>query len=401
MNVHEIIHELQVGEHLVEEQMPEDYIVHRREREYEGKLIDISEPYYLPPYSFQREDYPEEYEQRGNSNVGNYILISGGDIEELSDMRTEDIEEGLGSEGMEALAWYRSFHWVPSGRWGIYILDSSIYYLAKKVFRNAKQISYYGRPFNTLGCVQQSFRLLFLHEFFHFITDIAVSILEIGTSSSSPYYTDYIRNIYMWSHKRNEPLEEALANAFAYSKFYGRGVRSCLRSFMLKQPRGYEAFDMYLGKNFAKGRRELGTSISKNIRAARSLAPLECLFDCRHQDVFFTDVPVYIVPTGVLPQYRIKFVRAIHHSAIIQSPRFKRDINNIPPAIIPKYQKALSILGYNIGHRGLNFEKIRGCDTVFTIRIDRKYRLSLRHINEKWELLRIAEHDEVYKNPGV
>jgi hypothetical protein len=44
--------------------------------------------------------------------------------------------------------------------------------------------------------------------------------------------------------------------------------------------------------------------------------------------------------------------------------------------------------------------KVKDCDTVFTVRIDRKYRLSLRPINGKWEFLRIGKHDEIYRNPG-
>lgn len=58
------------------------------------------------------------------------------------------------------------------------------------------------------------------------------------------------------------------------------------------------------------------------------------------------------------------------------------------------------MLEYNVQHRGLNFEKIKGCDTVFTVRIDRKYRLSIRPINGKWEFLRIGKHDEIYRNPS-
>jgi plasmid maintenance system killer protein len=58
------------------------------------------------------------------------------------------------------------------------------------------------------------------------------------------------------------------------------------------------------------------------------------------------------------------------------------------------------MLGRDVRVSGLKFEKIKGCDAVYTVRVDREYRLSMRQLNGKWELLRIAKHDEVYRNPG-
>lgn len=97
----------------------------------------------------------------------------------------------------------------------------------------------------------------------------------------------------------------------------------------------------------------------------------------------------------------MRLIISIPQSAIVQSTTFKKDIQQLPPDILQKYQKALRMLEYSVRHRGLKFEKIKGCDTVFTVRIDKNYRLSMRPLNGKWELLRIAEHDEVYRNPGV
>ena len=392
MNLNEIINELE--ERQLIEEMPEEYNVSRREREY-SNLIGASEPHHFPPWEkYWRERPPE------NRNMGGFIWIPEGDIE-FPDIDTKEIEGKVSEEGIESLAWYRSFHWHPPQRWGIYILDEGIYYVAQRVFRGIEQISRYGRLYNTLDLLQQSFKLLFLHEFFHFITDIATSTLEMGNMSPQQHYIQYVRNVYMNPRNSAEPIEEALANAFAYTRFQRPGIRPALRYFMKSQPNGYSAFDQYIRKDaFTQGRRELGTCIRDGTHTY-GVAPLETLFDCYRRDINFSDVPIYIVNTMRLPpRYVMRSITSIPRSAFVESTTFKRDFQHLPPEIISKYEKAFNILEYNARHRSLNFEKIRGCDTVFTIRIDRNYRLSMRPINGTWELLRIAQHDEVYRNPG-
>ena len=253
-----------------------------------------------------------------------------------------------------------------------------------------------------LDLLQQSFRLLFLHEFFHFITDIAATTLEMGNLSAHPYYAQYVKSVYMQPSNKNEPIEEALANAFTYNRFQGWAVRRELRKFMRNQPLGYSAFEQYIGKNdFTHGRRVLGTCIRDGSYNIRGIPPLETLFDCYRRDINFGDVPIYIVSTIKDSRYLMRFIKSIPQSALVQSAAFKRDLQQLPPDVFKKYKKALEMLEYNVRHRGLKFEKIKGCDTVFTVRIDRNYRLSMRPLNGNWELLRIAKHDEVYINPGV
>lgn len=391
MNVDEIINELR-NRQLISE-MPEEYIVRRKEQEYR-ELIERTEPYQFP-----REDWAERTSPR-SPNIEDSIYIPDGDIE-FPEIDTEGIGREITKEGIEALAWYRSFHWHPPNRWGIYILDKGVYYIAQNVFGKIGQVSPYGRRYNTIDLLQQSFRLLFLHEFFHYITDIAASTLEMGNPSARAYYVQYVRNVYIRPKSRNEPIEEALANAFAFNRFQGGTVRRQLRLFMRSQPAGYSAFEQYTRKiNFTYGRRELGTCIRDGAHV-RGVPPLETLFDCYRHDISFGDVPIYILPTIKDSRYMMRLIRSIPRSALVQSATFKKDLQKLPPEILSKYQKALRMLEYNVRHRGLKFEKIKGCDTVFTIRIDGGYRLSLRPLNEKWELLRIGKHDEIYRNPGV
>ncbi|MGC8913586.1 MAG: hypothetical protein ACP5LE_06660 [Thermoplasmata archaeon] len=390
MNVGEIIAEL-TNRRLIHK-MPEEYIVRRKEREY-LEFIEIT-------YRFPQENWPEKPLESPNPNIEEYIWIPDGDIA-FPEIDAERIGKEITEEGIEALAWYRSFHWDPPVGWGIYILDKGIYYIAENVFRMMNLVSPYGRSYNMLDLLQQGFRLLFIHEFFHYITDIAATTLEMGNLSVQSYYVQYVRNVYMRPRNRNEPIEEALANAFAFNRFQGWAVRRQLRFFMRNQPAGYSAFEEYTRKNdFTYGRRELGTCI-RNGTHVTGVAPLETLFDVYRRDINFGDVPIYIVPTISDSKYMMKLVTSIPQSAWVQSTSFIEDRQQLPPDIFQKYKKTLRMLEYSVRHRGLKFEKIKGCDTVFTVRIDRNYRLSMRPLNGKWELLRIAKHDEVYRNPGV
>jgi len=383
MNINEIITELKQNHFF--ENIPEGYNVRSREYEYSNYIQQIN-PIKLPQNLYNFEEF---------------ILIDNGDIE-FPEIEISDIKGKINEEGIEALAWYRSFHWNPPEKWGIYILEKGIYYIAQTTFSIIKKISKSGRPFNTLDFIQQGFKLLFLHEFFHFITDIAAVLLEMGNSLRHRNYAPYIENVYMKPNYPNEPMEEALANAFAFKKFRSAKIRMQLRGFMRTQPSGYSAFEEHLTKKqFLIGRRELGTSI-RNGNSRNKYIPLETLFNSYPHDLNFSDVPIYIVQTIRDPKYIIRFIDTIKRSEIVESDNFKRNWKRLrlPIRIIKKYQKALEMLEFNAHHSGLRLKKIKGCDNVFTFRVDDNYRVSLKNENGQWILLKIGKHDQVNNNPG-
>jgi hypothetical protein len=227
-------------------------------------------------------------------------------------------------DGTDALAWYSSFHCHPKGQWGIFVLDGGIYYLADKVFEpmlkhpsdrgilrqttlinNSQSVSLSSK-FSSLN---YSFRLLFFHEYFHFLTDVAASVLEIGTKSvPRPLYLDYMKQVYMKSRSKSEPLEEALANAFAFDRVTShrslamsarQSSGSHLWVFMKKQPNGYCAFDSYIRPFFIDGVRDLGMCIANGKAGVKGCVPLEVLFATSKGWVYTWDVPVYVVSTGI------------------------------------------------------------------------------------------------------
>jgi hypothetical protein len=73
-----------------------------------------------------------------------------------------------------------------------------------------------------------------------------------------------------------------------------------------------------------------------------------------------------------------------------------------------KMLKALAFLKQNPGHPGLRLERIVNDPAAWTIRVDKRYRISLEPKAYKssgdpdWKgiiLLRMLDHDDLYKNP--
>lgn len=209
-------------------------------------------------------------------------------------------------DGTDALAWYCSYHSYPEGKWGIFILDAGVHYLAMKIFGLQTKLSA-GSLMESHGdfkSIDNSFRVLFFHEYFHFLTDVASSVLEIASGSPArPLYSDYMRRVYgNKTGSAEEPLEEALANAYAFNRFasnrWSVAHRQQLRIFMKNQPNGYGAFAKYIDSGFNNGLRNLGASIADSTPRTAGSTPLEVLFVASGDIVSSWDVPVYVVSSA-------------------------------------------------------------------------------------------------------
>jgi hypothetical protein len=96
---------------------------------------------------------------------------------------------------------------------------------------------------------------------------------------------------------------------------------------------------------------------------------------------------------------------------LIPSKRFLKDIEKFRanPNIRKKVAKTLVYLENDPLHPGLNLERIVNDPTAWSVRVDRKYRISIdpkKHLasgNPDWSasvtLLRILVHDDLYKFP--
>ena len=96
----------------------------------------------------------------------------------LSPESDDEFQNGLNvigkdveSKGLEALAWYGSFH--TRGGWGIYVKASGLIYLAEKWFYHLRR--------SRDEKLSLAHRALVHHELFHFATDRMCSFWEITT----------------------------------------------------------------------------------------------------------------------------------------------------------------------------------------------------------------------------
>lgn len=213
------------------------------------------------------------------------------------------IERRIGEhDGIDALAWYRSFHYAPVEKWGIYMLDKGVYILAEEFAKQYRPSPL--TPELRLRCIQDAVESLYFHELFHFYVDLAAARLEI--LEKQPRYVDYFRNRYKdgWVTKNGDTiphkLEEALANEFARSvTARGRSTayKDVLDSFMRRQPDGYKQWKAVGHHNkWSHGMSKLGE------RLLNPTSPLPPYFHVtaleEAVDAFYRgEVPVHIVNT--------------------------------------------------------------------------------------------------------
>jgi len=275
-------------------------------------------------YSSKLDRYPITRLDR-NANGGDYISMPV--VEDFSYF--DDTDRPMAGEiekrGTDALAWYCPFHRFSRNSWGIYIPDTSVNYLALKVFNNP-QTRLPKRAVADPLSYALAFRLLFLHEFFHFVTEISASAIEF--IKGAPCYEDYSVKEYCRPVDYDEPIEEALANAFAFrgtmkeitlrarkGRFnHQPGTRSAkelpnspawrknaigkMKAFMSSQPSGYSSFPEYLVPDaFSAGAGRLAAAIDQRSRPRKEPQLLALLFDCHQRHVFYEDVPVHLVRT--------------------------------------------------------------------------------------------------------
>ena len=173
----------------------------------------------------------------------------------------------------DALAFYRPFHFSPHEEWGIYLMVEKLLDHCQTLYR-----SFTGRlaAFNleTLtGCVLFE---VFHHEFFHHLTECAATTIEIasaGFGKPKPLFNDYWDNRFETAglgRHSDHPLEEALANAYAYNSFsflsrteighkliWVKVYQKILERCWDKEPAGYRCAGKYINAEYVSGAAQL------------------------------------------------------------------------------------------------------------------------------------------------
>lgn len=125
----------------------------------------------------------------------------------LTDKISDKIAKAKEKVGPDCLAWYTGFHFSQNN-WGIYFKD---YGILKEGIVSINAVS-------SINIVAAGYELLNLHESYHHLVEVAVTLMEIIKNEG--LYRSYFKNIY--SNKtlnlKDHPLEEALAEAWTFDQ---------------------------------------------------------------------------------------------------------------------------------------------------------------------------------------
>ncbi len=174
----------------------------------------------------------------------------------------------------DALAFYRPFHFSPHGEWGIYILVEPLLHHCAVLYDSFRgKLAAFTKE-TLMGCLLFE---VFHHEFFHHLTECAATSFEIASAAfgePKPIYRDYWhcrfqREKGLGQHP-DHPLEEALANAYAYNSFsflsrmqlgyklvWVKVYQEILERCWVKEPAGYRSAGKYINAEYVSGAAQL------------------------------------------------------------------------------------------------------------------------------------------------
>ena len=171
----------------------------------------------------------------------------------------------------DAIAFYRPFHFEPSDQWGIYIFVSELMEYLQGLKRSLGTLAAFPQEVLATAVVFDVFH----HEFFHHLVECAATSIEVvwpvPQRQPVPVYLHYRQGTWRGSlgEHKHDPLEEALANAYAYNSFsfitrvrgeYLHGVsrlyQRALEKSWPKEPPGYREAGAYV-----QGRQRVAASM--------------------------------------------------------------------------------------------------------------------------------------------
>jgi hypothetical protein len=161
-------------------------------------------------------------------------------LEAVLDRVDQEVHAGQGyATGIDALAWYSSFHNMRP-EWGIYIPRSSLVYIARRWLKHLR--------IPVERKLQVAYRLLHEHELFHFSTDYMVAQWEILLAV--PCWAVLLEQKRATGTYIEE--EEKLANAFMLRRLLPQlsaAQYNAIEAATLRQPPGYSDWPKCVAEN--------------------------------------------------------------------------------------------------------------------------------------------------------
>ncbi len=277
-------------------------------------------------------------------------------------VRPLDDESEEPPASIDRLAWYVT---ERTGRdWGIFIREDGIRRVATALEPTA------GRP--SAEAHRQAATFLYLHEYGHFLVDVATLALEgvAGADLYLPHRWEILQRAPGWSL-----LEEALCNAFAYRRLSAPGKKRDLYRYLRSGPPGYDQFHRYRsGAAFGAG---LDGLLGEVLRGpAGDPAPgLRGLFgDRRDAPVSPADVPVYLVRDFAASPV-LALITAL--GDVERTKSFSKELERMPAQVRAEVlDRVLPDLERDA--RTHTFKRLKGDRDRFSARVRGSYRVILR-----------------------
>ena len=310
------------------------------------------------------------------------------------------IEARVRRRGMDALAWYVSFH-TCCADWGVHIPVSGIAYVAAKAFASLNT------PMATK--VNLAFQALLHHELFHFATDYAMAQTELILRE--PWWIP-ARRAFAQRPRGYCELDERLANAYMLQAFRKlprplsvSGKQQALVDFTRQQPAGYDraadvspyAWATLLDELADEYRQSSQSGFRNNLLKPRTSYDWEAQFPIRPK-VDWRNCPIYLIDdsrTCNLPNGSLLFFT--HLSVIDESSGFLDRLRKLDRATQNKWNKKKDQWrdGLTVG---ADFKKwTPGGEDVYSVRVDRDVRAHLRYDRQskRFTALEIGRHKEM------
>jgi hypothetical protein len=319
-----------------------------------------------------------------------------------------EILDDVGAQGIEALAWYHSFH-NSKTEWGIYILESSLHMLADVVLGRGGLLTENRHAEHERKAsaenLHKAFQLLWAHEIFHFATDLAIARWETVLKRPLWAFDRYRRQqeeVAYWL------FEEEAANAqmFRYlSPKWDKIDVERLEAFALTQPPGYrdgleavpdQVFnplleDLMRSKIGILGTRAVDGLMNRAMSAASFL-------DIDDDSLSAFHCPVYLVrnaDTVLRPSIREQIITSLPQ--IEESKSFSKMLARMHPDYRDRWARKKTELGRRIPPHP-EFEKFSsGPPPIFSIRLSKSARAHIRYrvSDGAWEAVAVGEHTKM------
>jgi hypothetical protein len=315
-----------------------------------------------------------------------------------------DSSLGASTPGIEALAWYESFHDDQSG-WGIYIPASSLalfdtLYLAHLPIERDRRL-------------RIAWRSLLLHEQTHFAVDYACAWFELMLTAPvrREFAARFTKEPPLRTMERHESyleVEEKLANAHMLRQLKldrPRAVFKALEKFAGQQPPGYrDGVKAIEDSDFAEAAAETLRSylalwaidhrLDLNSPALR-LLPLLPL----KNDALLAEVPVYIfddIDNVGLTAGAVRIVQSI--AEVVETDHFGRQLKRQQPAIRKDWNRMKDMIKLSLP-RPPRFEKLKNwAPPTFSLRLRDGHRVHLEPPDDgasAWRAVAIGNHKEM------